>query len=73
MESVAEKIGLEAAQSIDQNLVAIRTTSDPLARVTECAAIVVGKTSRGQGEIDIKYTVEMADNKEEFYVTVYGL
>lgn len=65
-----------SAQGVSLNIDAIRTTStNEQTGAHECAAqlvITVGKTGQ-TSEIPITYTVEMADNGDEFYVNVFGL
>ncbi len=74
-EEMAKQIGGEAAKQFSYKVNAIRTTdTNEKTGANECAAqLEVIASNGGTNELPIEYTVEVTDDKEEFYVTVYGL
>lgn len=73
---MANQLGAETAKLFSYTVNAIRTTNtNEKTGAHECAAqLQINASNTGQAnEIPITYTVEITDNKDEFYVNVYGL
>ncbi len=75
-EEMANQLGPAMAKLFSYKVTAIRTTNThEKTGAHECAA-QLGITASNTGmtnELPITYTVELTDDKKEFYVTVYGL
>ncbi len=73
---MGNQLGAEATKMFSYTIGAIRTTNtNEQTGAYECAAelsIITSNTGQAN-EIPITYTVEMADNGKEFYVSVLGL
>lgn len=75
-DEMINQLGPEMGKLFSYSVSAIRTThSDEKTGSFECAAQLEIKASNTNqtNEIPIEYTVEITDNEEEFFVTVYGL
>lgn len=75
-EEMANQLGAQMAKLFSYKVSAIRTTNvNEKTGAYECAAqLTVTASNTGQSsDLPITYTVELTDDKKEFYVTVYGL
>jgi len=73
---MVNQLGPAMAKLFSYKVTGIRTTDkNEKTGAYECAAqLGITASNTGQtNELPITYTVELTDDKEEFYVTVYGL
>ncbi|GAA5215533.1 hypothetical protein ACFSJ3_11330 [Corallincola platygyrae] len=74
VDELVSQIGKTAAETVDLELDAIRTTDfNEKTGMQECAAELIAEGPGGETTADITYTSELTDEDDEFYVTVYGL
>ena len=73
-DEIGKVYGSGSADNLELGLDAIRTKKiNEKTGSRKCAAVLKAEGEGGKREIDITYLSELADNGEEYYVTVYGL